>query len=97
MVAKTIDVMPDSDVAHVLHEVDDEPIILVNEGTRYRVLKERAAQPTGIHEPEGGYDPARFAETLKQIAGAISIDDAESMKAYISAAREAGSPRADEE
>ncbi|HEY7030890.1 MAG TPA: hypothetical protein VH482_06170 [Thermomicrobiales bacterium] len=141
MVARTIEVEPDSEVARLLHKAREQPIVLKLEGQRFQLRREttaeepenwtydpqlviqgmeeakgaitpqeaeewiqdvarrrrEGAQQGGVHEPEGGYDADRFGETLRQVAGSISVEDGERIKAYIYAAREAGSRPGDKE
>ena len=110
MVARRIDIEPGSEVAQFLQAAKDHPVIVELDGARFSLELEatgRGEDPvsapvdvkrgTGIHEPDGGYDPDRFAAILHQVAGSISVEDGERMKAYISAARAAGSRSLDEE
>jgi hypothetical protein len=96
MVARTIEIEPEGEFAGMLDQAEKGAVILVRDGTRFRVEREHAEGRMGIHVPEGGYDAERFAETLSQVAGSISVEDGERMKAYIRAAREAGSRPVDE-
>jgi hypothetical protein len=102
MVARRIQVEPDSEIAELLQQAKEQPIFVEFEGQRFRLGRdttengEDSSQSSGIHEPEGGYDPERFAEILSQVAGSISLEDGERMKAHIYAARKAGSRPVDD-
>jgi len=103
MVARRVDVEPDSEIAELLQQAKEQPIIVEFEGQRFWLGRdttdsgEDSSRPSGIHEPEGGYDPERFAEILREVAGSISAEDGEKMKAYIYAARKTGSRPVDDE
>jgi hypothetical protein len=102
MAARRIEVDPDSEIAELLQQAREQPIIVEFEGQRFRLGRDRAERgensslSSGIHEPEGGYDADRFAEILSQVAGSISLEDGERMKAHIYAARKAGSRPVDD-
>jgi hypothetical protein len=102
MPARRIEVEQDSEIAELFQQASEQPIIVEFEGQRFRLGRDSAehhedSSPSlGIHEPAGGYDPDRFAEILGQVAGSISVEDGERMKAHIYAARKAGSRPVDD-
>lgn len=76
-------------------EAEGKRIILVRDGMRYRVepvtppeAPVLPAQPRP--DPWEGYDPEKVRESITKAAGSITVEEAERIKKYIYAAREAG-------
>jgi len=73
---KTLTVEPDSDVARVLQEAADTPLVVAASGARYRVVRE-------LPDPFTDYDPEDVYEALRRSAGAFAGLDAAAFKAEI--------------
>ncbi|MGH2530808.1 MAG: hypothetical protein ACRDJW_00750 [Thermomicrobiales bacterium] len=88
MVAATriVTVEPNSEVARLIDEAGDRPLVLITNGRRYRLEREE----TENDDPWANYDPDKLMEGMLAAAGSISEEEGERMKAYIYAAREAG-------
>lgn len=89
--AKTIDIPSDSETARLLHEADETPLVLVVEGTRYRVRREPSEAATGADDLWADYDPERAIAGMRAAAGSWKDVDAEQLKADIRRWREEGS------
>lgn len=79
----TITVDPDSELGRALETSDESPVILVRDGARFRVTRDS-------DDPWANYDPERFLEGLREIAGTISPEEGERMKELIYRGREEG-------
>jgi hypothetical protein len=92
MVVKRIDVRPDSEVADVLRQAKDEPLVLVLNGTRFRVQAERLSQDD-LTDKElwSDYDPESVLEGLRAAAGSWKDIDGEKLKQDIYRWRREGS------
>ncbi|MDP9358792.1 MAG: hypothetical protein M3Q71_09035 [Chloroflexota bacterium] len=100
--AKTIKVVPGSELARVLDEAAGKPVVLVKDGVRYRLTPENAPpsstisgrpgtpEGTAPSDPWADYDPDKLWEGVQAAVGSISPEEGERMKEYIYAAREAG-------
>jgi hypothetical protein len=80
---KTIEVEAGSELAEILDEAADAPLILAKNGVRYRLQRED-------EEIWANYDPERALEGMRAAAGTWKGIDAEAFKAYIYRAREEG-------
>lgn len=80
---KTISVRPEGELAELLEEAGDAPLLLEKNGVRYRLDREGRV-------PAARYDPAATRAGLRAAAGSISVEDAERLKALIYRGREEG-------
>lgn len=80
----TITVDPESELGRALEHVEESPLVLVRNGFRYRVTRDP-------DDPWANYDPERFLEGLREIAGTISPEEGERMKELVYRGREEGS------
>jgi hypothetical protein len=87
---KTVNVEPGSELARILDEAGDRSLILVKSGVRYRVARESSIEEAKAGDPWADYDPEKLMEGVLAVAGSITVEEAERMKAFIYAAREAG-------
>ena len=78
----TIKVDPDSELARALDEAAMS-VVLERNGVRYRVSPE-------ADDPWANYDPAKLRAALRQVAGTITPEEAEQLKADLYRAREDG-------
>jgi hypothetical protein len=76
--AKTIEVVPGSELDRLLDEADGAPLVLVRAGVRFRV--EREQDPTDIW---AGYDPDKVLRVLEETAGSWRGIDTEALIAEI--------------
>jgi hypothetical protein len=83
---KKIIVEPDSELARLLDEAAEQPLLLEKDGVRYRLDKEEA-------DIWAGYDPDAALEGIRAAAGSWKDIDAEAFKAYIRERRKASSRR----
>lgn len=79
----TITIDPDSELGRALDDSADEPVILIRDGTRFRVTRES-------DDPWANYDPESVREGLREIAGILSPEEGERMKELIYRGREEG-------
>ena len=79
---RTINVDPDSELSHLLDEATDAPVILAREGVRYRLSID--------DDPWAAYDPEAVREAVRAIAGSITPEEGERLKAELYRAREEG-------
>jgi hypothetical protein len=70
---KTIIVQPGSELAEVVDQAAEAPILLEKNGQRYRLTREPS-------EPLAGYDPERTREALRQSFGTLRGVDVEELK-----------------
>ena len=81
---KMIPVEPGSDVDEFLRQADEQPIIAVAHGRRFRVVRE----PEDIF---ANYDPERVRAALRASAGAFAGIDTEALKKELLEQREQNS------
>jgi len=79
----TITIDPDSELGRALDQTADEPIVLLRNGTRFRVTLD-------ADDPWANYDPESVLEGLHEIAGTLSPEEGERMKELIYRGREEG-------
>lgn len=79
----TIRLSPDSELAHALAEADEAHVILESRGVRFRVIRAE-------DDPWADYDPDAVLAGLQAIAGTLSPEEGERMKALIYRGREVG-------
>ena len=79
---KRIKVEPGSELARLLDEANETPLLLEKDGVLYQVT------PSGREDLWTGYDPKRVRAGLKESAGALSGVDTEQLLADIHASRE---------
>ena len=79
----TITIDPDSELGRALEKTDDEPVILLWSGARFRVTRDP-------DDPWANYDPEKVLEGLHEIAGTLSPAEGERMKDLIYRGREEG-------
>jgi hypothetical protein len=84
---KTIKVTPDSTLADVLDAASVEPVVLDKDGVRFRVTRE--------DDIWAGYDPQRVRETIREMAGSLSVEEGERIKKLIYQGRDEGTRPAD--
>lgn len=82
---RRIRISPHSEIARLIREVGDTPVILESAEGNYRLVREA---PLDTWE---GYDPARVKEVLAHTAGSWADLDIDGMLKALYAAREAGS------
>lgn len=80
----TIHVDPGSDLARALQNADATPVVLDSNGVRYRVRRDD-------DHLWADYDPERFRAGLRAVAGTLTPEEGERLKALIYQAREEGS------
>jgi hypothetical protein len=81
-VHKTIKVTPESNLDDVLEAAASEPVVLDKDGMRFRLTRE--------DDIWTGYDPERLRATVREMAGSISVEEAERIKRLIYQGREGG-------
>jgi hypothetical protein len=79
----TITIDPDSKLGRALDQTAGEPIVLLRNGTRFRVTLD-------ADDPWANYDPESVLEGLHEIAGTLSAEEGERMKELIYRGREEG-------
>jgi hypothetical protein len=79
----TITIDPDSELGRALDQTGEEPIVLLRNGTRFRVTRD-------ADDPWANYDPENVLEGLHEIAGTLSPAEGERMKDIIYRGREDG-------
>jgi hypothetical protein len=79
----TITIDPDSELGRALDQTAGEPIVLLRNGTRFRVTLD-------ADDPWANYDPESVLEGLHEIAGTLSPEEGERMKELIYRGREEG-------
>jgi hypothetical protein len=79
----TITIDPDSELGRALDQTAGEPIFLLRNGTRFRVIRD-------ADDPWANYDPESVLEGLHEIAGTLSAEEGERMKELIYRGREEG-------
>ncbi len=73
---KTITVEPDSEVAQVLDQATEEPILIETRGARFRVVRER-------EDPFANYDPERVRSALDAMFGTLKGIDVDAFLAEL--------------
>lgn len=79
----TITIDPDSELGRALDATPNEQVVLLRGGTRFRVIRD-------ANDPWATYDPDKVLEGLHEIAGTLSPEEGERMKALIYRGREEG-------
>ena len=79
----TIVIDPDSELGRALGETDDEPVVLLRNGARFRVTRDP-------DDPWANYDPEKVRDGLREIAGTLSPAEGERIKELIYRGREEG-------
>ncbi|MGH2617112.1 MAG: hypothetical protein ACRDJC_17910 [Thermomicrobiales bacterium] len=79
----TITIDPDSELGLALDETDGEPVVLLRDGARFRVIRDP-------DDPWATYDPEAVLEGLREIAGTLSPAEGERMKELVYRGREEG-------
>jgi hypothetical protein len=79
----TIHIDPESELARVLADAEETPVVLDSNGVRFRVIRAEG-------DLWADYDPEAVLEGLREIAGTLSPDEGERMKALIYRGREEG-------
>ena len=92
MVAKRIDVDPDSDLAQLLHQAKEQPVLLDLDGNRSRLRLEGPAE--GRNHPDD--DPDNVLNAMEEAQGAITPEQAEEWIQNIYRWRREGSRSANE-
>ena len=80
----TITIDPNSELGRALDETADEPVVLLRNGTRFRVTRE-------TDDPWATYDPAKLRAGLKKVAGLLSPEEGDRIIETIYRGREEGS------
>lgn len=92
MVARRIEIEPESEVAELLLQARDQPVILEFDGERFRLRRESA-----VESPRGSaYDPQRVVQGMEEARGAITPEEAEEWIRNIYRWRREGSRSTDE-
>jgi hypothetical protein len=73
---KTITVEPDSEVAQVLDQATEAPILIESRGTRFRVVREG-------EDPFANYDPERVRSALDRMFGTLKGIDVDAFLAEL--------------
>jgi hypothetical protein len=79
----TIHIDPESELARILAAAEETPVVLDSNGVRFRVIR-------ADEDLWADYDPEAVLEGLREIAGTLSADEGERMKALIYRGREEG-------
>jgi hypothetical protein len=79
----TITVDPDSELGRALEQSDGLPVILIRNGTRFRVIRDP-------DDPWASYDPAKVRAALRKFAGMLTPEEGERIKEAIYRRREEG-------
>jgi hypothetical protein len=79
----TITIDPDSELGRALDQPGEEPVVLLCNGTRFRVTRD-------ADDPWANYDPEKVLEGLHEIAGTLSPAEGERIKELIYRGREEG-------
>jgi hypothetical protein len=79
----TIVIDPDSELGRALDETDGEPVVLLRNGTRFRVTRDP-------DDPWANYDPERVRDGLRKFAGMLTREEGERIKELIYRGREEG-------
>ncbi|HET8524927.1 MAG TPA: hypothetical protein VFL82_16970 [Thermomicrobiales bacterium] len=88
--AKVINVEPDSELAHLLDDAGDRPLVLIKGRERFRITRE-STEETPKDDPWANYDPDKLMEGVRAAAGAWADVDTEALKENIYRWREEGS------
>lgn len=73
---KTVMVNPKSELGKALEHADDERVVLVHEGVRYRVAREK-------QDPFANYDPAAVQAAFDRVFGILKGVDVEKLIAEL--------------
>jgi hypothetical protein len=79
----TIVIDPDSELGRALDETDGEPVVLLRNGTRFRVTRDP-------DDPWANYDPEKVRDGLRKFAGMLTPEEGERIKELIYRGREEG-------
>jgi hypothetical protein len=79
----TITIDPDSELGRALDTRDNSPIILIRDGTRFRVTRDP-------EDPWANYDPEKVREGLRKVAGLLTEEEADRIKEGIYRGRDEG-------
>jgi hypothetical protein len=79
----TIVIDPDSELGRALDETDGEPVVLLRNGTRFRVTRDP-------DDPWANYDPEKVRDGLRKFAGMLTPAEGERIKELIYRGREEG-------
>jgi hypothetical protein len=82
---KAIKVTPESDLIHLLDDAAEEPLLLEKDGVVFRL-----SVADNTDDLWAGYDPERTRRILREMAGSISQEEAERIKALIRKGRDEG-------
>ena len=82
---RTVAVVPGSELDRALAEAGGNPLVLVRDGQRYRLQRERIGSDSA--DILAGFDPERVRTALAETAGGWQDADTEALKADIRAAR----------
>ena len=97
MVARQIDIRPDSETAQLLREAKKQPLVLVLDGQRFRVNAETPSQDDLTDEDLwAAYGPERVLDGLRTAAGSRKDIDGEKLKEDIYRWRREGSRPVDQ-
>jgi hypothetical protein len=92
MVARRIDIHPESETALIIQEAQSEPVVLVLNGKRFRLEAEHPSQDDVTDEELWtSYNPDRVLEGLHAAAGSWKDVDGERLKEDIYRWRREGS------
>jgi hypothetical protein len=71
--ARSIDVPVDSEIAKLLREADEAPVVFVVGDERYRVLRDDTTKPS--EDIWADYDPAKAVAGMLAAAGSITPEE----------------------
>jgi hypothetical protein len=89
MVAKRIEVEPDSDLARLLRQAREQPVVIESGGELFRLGRESASDGTAS-------DPQRVIQGMEEARGVITPEEAEEWIENIYRWRQEGSRPSDE-
>jgi len=78
---KIIPVAPGSELAELVDQSEEVPVVLERNGRRFRLVREDAV------EPAGDYDPDRVLRAFERASGIFAGMDVEALKAELRAQR----------
>jgi hypothetical protein len=80
---RTITIDPDSELGRALDQSAGEPVLLLRNGTRFRVTRD-------LDDPWANYDPEKVRAGLRKFAGMLTPEEGERIKEAIYRGREEG-------
>lgn len=81
-----VQIDPECELVHALDEAAAKPLVLISNGVRYRVQRQKTPDENLWTE----YDPERLRATLRDAAGTLTPEEGERLKEAIYRGREEG-------